>query len=226
MTREEMTQTLCAIDFFELMNPSELNKVLNSIQLVECKKGDTVYQQGDSISYVYFLEKGHVKLAYRSEADKVLIKNIAYDHEMFGENIFTAVDARKEFVECMSECTIYKLPVALFKDLVLSSPELSDHVIKTIMYRLQNLEDRVHNFVFKKAKRRIIDFIKRSGDLRGVKIGIDECLINHGMSHKEIAFLTDTSRQTVARVLGELKRDNLIFFSARKPGKILIKSLV
>lgn len=226
MTREEMKQTLCAIDFFELMTQEELNKALSTVKLKECTKGDVVYNQGDKLEYVYFLEKGHVKLAYQSGIDKVLIKNIAYDHEMFGENIFTAADSRNEFVECMSECTIYMLPVDLFKDLVLSSPALSDHVIKTIMYRLQNLEDRVHNFVFKKAKRRIIDFIKKSGDLRGIKIGIDECLINHGMSHKEIAFLTDTSRQTVARVLGELKRDNLIFFSARKPGKILIKNLV
>ncbi len=62
--------------------------------------------------------------------------------------------------------------------------------------------------------------------MRGIKIGLEEILINHGMSHKEIAYLTDTSRQTVARVLGELKRENLIHFSVRKPNKILIRDIM
>ena len=44
------------------------------------------------------------------------------------------------------------------------------------------------------------------------------------MSHKEIAHLTDTSRQTVARVLGELKREKLIHFSDRRPNKTLLKN--
>ena len=81
----------------------------------------------------------------------------------------------------------------------------------------------MQNFVFMKAKTRIVDFIRKTGNRKGIKIGVDEILINHGMSHKDIAYLTDTSRQTVARVLGELKKENLIHFSARKPSKILIR---
>ena len=61
--------------------------------------------------------------------------------------------------------------------------------------------------------------------MHGITIGLNEILINHGMSHKEIAFLTDTSRQTVARILNELKETNIIHFSDRKPNKILIREL-
>jgi len=91
--------------------------------------------------------------------------------------------------------------------------------------RLDNLELRIKNFVFMKAKQRIAGFIHQTAQLQGIKIGMEEILINHGMSHKEIAFVTDTSRQTVARVLGDLKRENIIHFSERKPNKILIRDL-
>ena len=60
---------------------------------------------------------------------------------------------------------------------------------------------------------------------KGIKIGFDEILIHHGLSHKEIANITDTSRQTVARVLSELKKLDVIHFSARKPHKILIRDI-
>ena len=91
---------------------------------------------------------------------------------------------------------------------------------------MSELEDRMSNFVFKKAQSRIVDFIKHLAQTKGMKIGLDEILINHGLSHKEIANITDTSRQTVARVLGDLKRQNIIHFSARKPHKILVRDVM
>lgn len=207
------------------LSEKSLNELASKVQHERYIKGETIYDQGASLDHVYIVEKGHVKVGFRSEDDKTLIKSVVYDHEIFGENVFTASTKRNEFVECMSPTSVFKIPTAYFKNLVLTEPEFAEKVIQLTMERLRHLEDRVHNFVFKKAKRRIIDFIVNTGSLRGVKIGLDECLINHGMSHKEIAFLTDTSRQTVARVLGELKRDNVIHFSARKPGKILIRNM-
>ena len=91
---------------------------------------------------------------------------------------------------------------------------------------MSNLETRMSNFVIKKAQSRILAFLKQLADTKGIKIGLDEVLINHGLSHKEIANITDTSRQTVARVLGDLKRQNVIHFSARKPHKILIRNII
>ena len=112
-----------------------------------------------------------------------------------------------------------------FQKLIMHNQHFAGDVVNLVVSRLNALEKRMENFIFKKAKARIVGFIVNTGNTRGIKIGIDELLINHGMSHKEIAFLTDTSRQTVARVLGELKKDSLIHFSSRKPSKILIRDL-
>lgn len=214
-------------DFSLLSKLSEesLHKLAENVTFARYEKGELIYDQGSLNDYVYLVEKGHVKVGFKTDEDKTLIKSIIYDHELFGENVFTPSSIRNEFVECMSSTSVFKIPTTYFKSLVMSEPEFANKIIHLTMERLRNLEDRVHNFVFKKAKSRIVDFIVQTGNLRGVKIGIQECLINHGMSHKEIAYLTDTSRQTVARVLGELKRDGIIHFSTRKPGKILIRNM-
>ncbi|MBK8349425.1 MAG: helix-turn-helix domain-containing protein [Saprospiraceae bacterium] len=39
------------------------------------------------------------------------------------------------------------------------------------------------------------------------------------MSHKEIAYPTDTSRQTVARIMNELKKKNCIHYGSNKAVK-------
>lgn len=209
---------------FSSLSEAVVNKIAEQSTFVEVEKGSLIYDQGVPVKCVYVIEKGSVKIASTASCGKTLIKDIIYEGELFGENIFSAQTERYSYAEAAVNTRYFSLPAAFFKELVLSEPALAQSVMDIIIQRLQALDQRMQSFVFKKAKARILDFIKSAGARRGIRIGLDECLVNHGMSHKEIAYLTDTSRQTVSRVLGELKRDKLIHFSARKPGKILIRN--
>lgn len=213
------------VELFSTLSINEINKFANNSQLKRFHKNEFIYKNGSEINSVYIIENGCVKLGTETKNAKTLIKHLLYEHDILGENVFTGKMQRKEFAQVMADTTVIIIPVALFKDTVIKNVEFATGIMETIITRLNVVENRMHNFVFKKAKQRILDFILNTGKLRGIRIGIDECLINHGMSHKEIAYLTDTSRQTVARVLGELKRENLIHFSPRKPSKILIRGV-
>ncbi len=208
---------------FSMIDDHSLNDLASKVDFVRCEKGKKIYRMDQNIQFVYVILKGSVKIGRNTGSGRVMIKDLVYENEIFGENVFTSVDRRQEFAETIQSTSYFKIPLEVFKDLIVHHPEFADEIMKIIVERLNALESRIRSFVFDKAKQRIVDFIKRTGELRGIKIGLDECLINHGLSHKEIALITDTSRQTVARVLGELKKDNVIHFSARKPSKILIR---
>lgn len=224
-----MNQTVAeTLDHFEHLKPlndSQLSRLKHSVVLNTISKGDIIYQEGEPKSHVYLIATGSVKLASHTGEGKTLIKDILHDQSIFGENIFAGDGKRTEFAEALSDTAYYIIPAENFKRLTEENDAFATHILDVIVSRLFDLEERLKNFVFKSAKERIMFFIKRTGEKRGIKIGIDECLINHGMSHKEIASLTDTSRQTVARVLSELKRTNVIHFSPRKPNKILIRDM-
>jgi CRP-like cAMP-binding protein len=79
----------------------------------------------------------------------------------------------------------------------------------------------METLIFKDAKSRIVDFIKRIADERGVPVG-KETLIKTSLTHQDIAKLTATSRQTVTTTLNELKENNLIYFDRRR---ILIRDM-
>lgn len=211
-------------DIFSSLTSEQLSLIADTTIYEEAKKGMQIFEQGQRILYVYLIEKGSVKLATTAECGKTLIKDIMYEDEVFGENVFSEQGKRLSYAEAADKTGYFAIPVNVFRKVVISNPSFAQAIMDLIIQRLHALEERMQSFVFKKAKARIFDFIKSVAKKRGIRIGIDECLINHGMSHKEIAYLTDTSRQTVARVMGELKRDDLIHFSARKPGKVLIRN--
>ena len=88
-------------------------------------------------------------------------------------------------------------------------------VTKLIGFRLQKIERRFESLVFKDARTRIVDFIIDMGHEKGKAIG-KEILVNHNLTHMDIANLTATSRQTVTTILNELKEKNAIHLERNK----------
>ncbi len=213
------------LDFFKTIDDRYTRQVSNQSSLVTYQKGDTIFNTGDNVNYIYFLKSGSVKVGLNTDSDKVLIKEIVFENEMFGENIFNGRTNRRHFVEVLSDAEVLKVPVNYFRSLLEHNPVLCHELSKVYISKLSSLQTRMNNFIFKKAQNRIYLFLNEMANTKGIKIGIDEILINHGLSHKEIANVTDTSRQTVARVLSELKKLDIIHFSARKPHKILIRNM-
>lgn len=212
---------------FNSINTADLQWLAEHSTFKRLQKGEKIYNEGSDANTLYLLIKGTVKICLNSSSGKILIKNIIHPEEIFGENLFSGIDIRQDFAQAFNgEIQILSFRKEHVLNMIMRYPKFTENLTSVIVDRLGNIERRMENYVYKKAKNRIVDFILQTGKRKGIKIGLDECLINHGMSHKEIAYLTDTSRQTVARVLGELKRANLIHFSTRKPSKILIRNMV
>lgn len=94
-------------------------------------------------------------------------------------------------------------------------------MLKLVGLRLMKLERKLESLVFKDARTRVIEFLRDTASWKGKKVGF-ETMIPTKLTHKDIASLTGTSRQTVTTILNELKDKNLITFDRRR---ILIRDL-
>lgn len=211
---------------FKSLSDIQLEQLSNQVLFEKYSKGSYLFNVGDSVSHIYIVLKGAVKVGLNTTNDKIMIKEIAYENEFVGENILPGHSTRRLFAHAVNPVEAFKIPASFFKSLLERNPDMCQYLTQILIQKMSSLETRMNNFVFKKAQQRIVDFLKDLASKKGMKIGLDEILINHGLSHKEIANITDTSRQTVARVLGDLKRQNIIHFSARKPHKILIRNIM
>ena len=214
------------LEVFRSLDKTQLDQIAFQSSFKKYGKGEFLFKPGDEISHVYIVRQGSVKSGIGVSDDKAIIKELVYQNEIIGENVMTGAKLRKEFAQALQDTETLNIPVRFFKDLLQKNPQLCQELTFVLINKISNLEKRMNNFVFKKAQSRIVEFLKTLAKTKGIKIGLDEVLINHGLSHKEIASITETSRQTVARVLGELKRQNIIHFSARKPNKILIRNVM
>ena len=134
-------------------------------------KGESIYREGEEGQHVYFISDGSVKLGITSSCGKLLIKDILHNNDIFGENIFTSVSTRKEFAEVMKgKVTVFSLKKEDLQKLLMHNSVFANDMVSLVVDRLNALEKRMENFIFKKAKARIVDFIVRTGKTRGIKI--------------------------------------------------------
>jgi CRP/FNR family cyclic AMP-dependent transcriptional regulator len=217
---------LQAHPIFSSLTDDQWQLLVQHTKLHTVPKNKKIFDLDERVDFVYFIEKGSVKVGSISGMNKIMVKEIAYAGDFFGENIFSQGKLRKDFAETTSDCKLYSVPVDIFKEIILKNSAFANVLMVITLGKLQAMEERLQNFVFLKAKERIIHFLHSMANRKGIQIGMQEKLINQGISHKDIAFLTDTSRQTVARVLNELKRDNLIHYGGGKSCKILIRDMV
>ena len=189
-----------------------LEEVSNFTTLRTRPKNSYVYHPGDASEVLFILKEGRIKVGNYSDDGREVIKAIIRPGELFGEMGLAGEEKRNEFAITMKEeCSFYMVYVADLKVVMRDNPELSLRLIDRIGSRIRRTESRLESIIFKDSRTRVVEFINEMVSTVGKVFG-DEVLLEHFLTHQDIANLTGTSRQFVTSVLNELKRDNIIKF--------------
>ena len=210
------------VDLFNVLCPHKTGVMNETHTFNKFKKNAFVYFRDEPAKYIYMIAEGRIKLGHYTEDGKEVVKAILGAGEIFGELALTGEEKRGDFAQAMDENTsVCPVSIDEMRGLMADNKELSFKIYKLIGLRIRKLERKIESLVFKDARTRIIEFLKDAAAWKGKKVGF-ETMIPTKLTHKDIANLTGTSRQTVTTILNELKEANLINFDRRK---ILIRDL-
>jgi len=210
-----------SVNLYNILCPHKVKKMGEKHEFVTYKREQFIYMPDDSATHIYMVVGGRVKIGHYLEGGEEVLSAILTTGEIFGELAMAGEERRKDFAQAMVDTTICPLTIEELKLLMHENKELSFKILKLIGLRIMKLERKLELLVFKDARTRIIEFLKDAAAWKGQKVGF-ETMIQTSLTHKDIASLTGTSRQTVTTILNELKEKNLINFNRKQ---ILIRDL-
>lgn len=210
-----------SVNLYNVLCPHKTKNMAENHTFTEYKKDEFIYFPDEKATHIYMIAGGRVKIGHYLDDGKEVVTAILGTGEIFGELALAGEDQRKDFAQAMDNVSICPLSIDDLKELMKEDKELSFKILKLVGLRLMKLERKLELLVFKDARTRIIEFLKDSASWKGKKVGF-ETMIPTKLTHKDIASLTGTSRQTVTTILNELKDQNLINFDRRK---ILIRDI-
>lgn len=210
------------VDLYNILCPHKISGMADSHSFSYFNKNQFIYFSNEPAKHIYMISDGRVKIGSYLEDGREVVKAILSTGEIFGELALTGEDYRSDFAQAMDNNTkVCPLTVEDMKELISTNKEFSFKIYKIIGIRLRKLERKLESLVFKDARTRIVEFLKDAATWKGKKVGF-ETMISTKLTHKDIASLTGTSRQTVTTILNELREKNIINFDRRK---ILIRDL-
>jgi len=211
-----------SVNLYDVLCPHKVKTMAERHTFNYFKKDQFIYFPDEPAQNIYMIAAGRVRIGRYLDDGKEVITAILGMGEIFGELALAGEEKRSDFAQAMdNNTTVCPLSIDELKRLMYDNRELSFKMLKLVGLRLMKLERKLEFLVFKDARTRIIEFIKDSATWKGKKVG-SETLVPTKLTHKDIAALTGTSRQTVTTILNELKEKNLINFDRKK---ILVRDL-
>lgn len=218
---EQVLWYLENIDVVGIFCPKKMDHAQGTLHHRDFKKNEYIYLQDDDADKVYLLTEGRVKMGSYNDAGKEITKAILTKGEVFGELSLMNDGKRRDFACAMEPTKVCILMADEIRRLMREHSGLNSFFLQLIGSRLLEMENRLESLVFKDSRSRIIELITDLVKKRGQRIG-HEHVIRNFITHKDIASLTATSRQTVTAVMNELRSKNIIAFNRKQ---LLIRDL-
>ncbi len=210
------------IDLYNILCPHKVPSMQDNHTFHKFKKDEFIYFEDEQSDHIYLIAEGRVKIGSYTEDGKEVTKAILAAGEIFGELALVGQEKRTDFAQAMdNNTTICPMNIDDMKELMAHNKALSLKIYKLLGLRIKKLERKVESLVFKDSRTRIVEFLRDWAHEKGKKVGFETMMKNY-LTHKDIAALTGTSRQTVTTILNELKEKNIINFDRRR---ILVRDM-
>lgn len=191
-----------------------------NLSMVHFKKGEQIKLNQAKVSDVYFMKRGAAKIIDDLASGEEDIQYLIHEGEIFGLlNLIEGMDENSRAI-AMEDSLICVIDSSTLKEMMATNSKLNNHIFKLVGLRIQKLERKLGSLVYKNAETRIKEFITEYLRDFGKNSG-DTVIAKNLLVNKDIGKLTSTSRQTVNKVLNELKLQGFFDFDKNR---IVIKS--
>ncbi len=176
-------------------------------------KKSVVYTEGSVPRFLYYIEKGKVKLSKTNDDGKELIINVLGEKQFFGFMSLLSGENQADNATALEECTIVTIPKDDFISLLHANRDVSVNFIKMLAGNVVAKEEQLLHLAYNSVRKRVADTLILLHDRYGKK--------PISMLREDIAALAGTAKETVIRTLTDFREEKLIDV---EDGKITVLS--
>lgn len=204
--REELLRN---ISLFQNLSIEQLEKIWQISTVRKYKKKSVIFHEGTNATSVYFILDGLVKTFKIDEnGNKHIIsflkKGDGFPHTNIFEHFLYPATA-----ETIIDSLLLSMSIETFEQLLIDTPALSLQMIRTLGEKIRQLQFKLQQLASQDVQDRAISFLLRLADHYG-EWKDDFVHIDIPLTHQELADAIGSSRETVNRLISQLRKENIV----------------
>jgi CRP-like cAMP-binding protein len=178
--------------------------------ILQLKKNQTVFTQGDAADTVYYIQKGKVKLTVISKHDKEAVVGILGPGQFFGEGCMNGHLLRIATTTTMENCLITAITKQAMKAALHDQPTFSEVFVAYLLTRNSRIEEDLIDQLFNSSERRLARMLLLLSHFG--KEGPPQ-LITPNISQETLAEMIGTTRSRVSHFMNKFRKLGLISYN-------------
>ncbi|MGX6442763.1 Crp/Fnr family transcriptional regulator [Neobacillus sp. K501] len=186
------------------------------------KAGTFLFQEKDSVEYVYLLLSGSIALGRVHFRGKDFILKILNNQEFLVEyQIFKPQPRYHFYAKAISDCEVVQIKKEQFEEFIMNDPDAMNALVTWLSTGYLKAQMKCQDLIMNGKKGGLFSILIRLCNSYGVMTE-DGILIDLPLTHQELANLTFGTREVIQRTLMELREKDVIFYDQQK---FLIKNI-
>jgi len=177
------------------------------------KKKQVVYSEGNHPSRLYYIQKGKVKTYKRNDDGKELIVGLYNEGDFLGYIALMEGKAYHETAEALEDAELAIIPRSEFEELLGSNPAVMKKFVGILARNIDDKEEQLlamaYNSLRKKVADTLVTLYRKYNQKNDTAFQID-------LSRENLAAIAGVAKESLIRMLGELKEEKIIGLEGSK----------
>lgn len=204
--------------------PENLKELINSIDhTMKIQKGTFLFQEGMTANELYILRSGRIQISKISQDGKELTLRICTRGDIVGElTLFTNEAKYLLNAKVLESGEVAVLKKEYLEQQLLENGSLAYEFMKWMSDHFRRTQTKFRDLVLHGKKGALYSTLIRMTNSYGVKREEGSILINIPLTNQDLANFCGTSRESINRMLSDLRKDNIVSINK---GKITVHDL-
>ena len=174
---------------------------------ITVKKGDPIFEEGESVNGIYCIKEGVCKLSKLSANGKDQIVKLVKPGELLGQRSMISDEPANLSAVALEEMEVCFIPRTDVLHFFNTNNQFSMNVMKTICGDLKDSDDHMVSMAQKTVKERLAETLLYLEDTFGKN---EDGSLRIQLSREELAGMIGTATESCIRLLSEFNKNGLI----------------
>ena len=193
---------IARIPLFERMSPEEREELRGMMSQTTLRRGEVLFNEGDSGDRLYILLTGKVKLGHTSVDGRENLLAVLGPGEVVGELTLFDPGPRSTTATAVATTELLALEHNQLMGFIDSHPTLAKDMLRALAVRLRRTNIALADLVFSDVPGRVAKALLDLAERFGAPTG-DGMHVPHDLTQEELAQLVGASRETINKSLAE-----------------------